>query len=148
MANCMIQSKGLSLNYWEKATNYANYIVNHTPTKTLKNITPEEAWNKIKPDISHFRVFGCVAWAHIPNEKMKALHPKSEKCIFVSYSEDVKGYKFLQPHSNEIIIRRDVKFDENLLAYEPNSAFVPSSACEPSSAFVIFCSYSGFFFFR
>jgi hypothetical protein len=64
------------------------------------------------------------------------LQPKSEKCIFVGYSEDVKGYRLLQSHCNEIIIRRDVKFDENLLACEPNLAIVPSSACEPSSAFV------------
>jgi hypothetical protein len=52
------------------------------------------------------------------------------------YSEDVKGYRLLQPHCNEIIIRRDVKFDENILAYEPNSTIVPSSACEPYSMFV------------
>jgi hypothetical protein len=50
------------------------------------------------------------------DEKRKALQPKSEKCIFVGYFEDVKGYRLLQPHSNEIIIRRDVKFDEGLLA--------------------------------
>jgi hypothetical protein len=96
----------------------------------------EEAWNKIKPDVSHFCVFGSVAWAHIPDEKRKDLQPKSEKCIFVGYSEDVKGYRLLQPHSNEIIIRRDVKFDENILACEPNLMFVPSLACEPSSTFV------------
>ena len=136
MANCMIQSKGLSLKYWAEAINCENYIVNRTPTKALKNITPEEAWTKIKPDVSHFRVFGSIAWAHIPDEKRKALQPKSEKCIFVGYSEDVKGYRLLQPHCNEIILRRDVKFDENLLACEPNSAGVPSSACEPSLAVV------------
>jgi transposase InsO family protein len=62
MVNCMIQSKGLRLKYWEKAINYANYIVNCTPTKVLKNITLEEAWTKIKPDVSHFRVFGNIAW--------------------------------------------------------------------------------------
>jgi transposase InsO family protein len=73
MANCMIYSKGLGLHYWAEANNCANYIVNRTPTKALKNKTLEEAWNKIKPDISHFRVFGSVAWAHIPNEKRKAL---------------------------------------------------------------------------
>jgi hypothetical protein len=65
------------------------------------------------------------------------LQPKSEKCIFVGYSEDVKGYRLLQPHCNEIIIRRDVKFDENLLTCKPNSAIAPSSACEPSSTFVL-----------
>jgi hypothetical protein len=73
MANCMIQSKGLSLQYWTEAINCENYIVNHTPTKALKNITPEEAWTKIKPDVIHFRVFGSIAWAHIPDEKRKAL---------------------------------------------------------------------------
>jgi hypothetical protein len=61
------------------------------------------------------------------------LQPKSEKCIFVGYYEDVKGYKLLQQHCNEIIIRRDVKFDENLLACEPNLVIVPSLACEPNS---------------
>ena len=40
MDNCMLQSKGLSLNFWAEEINCANYIVNHTPTKVLKNITP------------------------------------------------------------------------------------------------------------
>jgi hypothetical protein len=132
----MIQSKGLSLNYWEEAINCENYIVNRTPTKALKNITQEEAWNKIKLDVSHFCVFGSIAWPHILDEKRKALHPKSEKCIFFGYSEGIKGYILLQPHCNEMIIKRDVKFDENILAYEPNSKIVPSSTCDPSSIFL------------
>ena len=107
----------------------------------LKNITPEEAWSSIKPDVSHFRVFGSEAWAHIPDEKHKALEPKSEKCIFVGYFEDVKGYRLLQPNYKEIIIRRDVQFNKNILACEPNSAYVPSSACEPDLA-VVPSSYS------
>jgi hypothetical protein len=132
MANCMIQSKGLSLKYWAEAINCANYIVNCTPTKSLKNITTKGAWTKIKPDVSHFRVFGSIAWAHIPDEKNKTLQPKSEKCIFFGYSKDVKGYRLLQPHCNEIIIRRDVKFDESILACKPNSTFVPSLASKPN----------------
>ena len=73
MANCMIQYKGLSLQYWAEAINCANYIVNRTPTKVLQSITLEEAWSKIKPDVSHFRVFGCEAWAYISDEKRRAL---------------------------------------------------------------------------
>jgi hypothetical protein len=72
MANCTIQSNGLSLKYWVESINCENYIVNCTPTKDLKNITQEEAWNKINPHVSHFCVFGSVAWAHIPDEKRKA----------------------------------------------------------------------------
>ena len=94
----MIQSNGLNLKYWVEAINCANYTVNHTPTKALKNITPKQAWTKIKPDVSNFLVFGSIAWAHIPDEKRKALHPKTEKCIFVGYSEDVQGYRHLQTH--------------------------------------------------
>ena len=97
MANCMIQSKGLSLQFWVEAIFCANYIINHIPTKYLQCITLEEAWIKIKPYVSHFCVFDCEAWAHISNEKQKALQPKSEKCIFVGYSEDVKGYRLLHP---------------------------------------------------
>ena len=70
---------------------------------SLQGITPEEAWSKIKPDVNHFRVFGCEAWDHMSDEKWKALQPKSKKCIFVGYSKDVKGYRLLQPHSHDII---------------------------------------------
>ena len=69
----MIQSKGLSLNYWVESINYANYIVNCTPTNDLKNITPEEEWNKINLDVIYFCLFGSVAWTHIPDEKRKSL---------------------------------------------------------------------------
>ena len=140
MANCMLKSKGLSLCFWEKAINGANYVVYHTPTKVLKNITLEEAWSSLKPDVSHFRVFGSEAWTHIPDAKHKALYPKSEKCIFVGYSKDVKGYRLLQPNSKEIIIRKDVQFNENILACEPNSTYVPSSAYELDLAVVPFSS--------
>ena len=116
MANYLIQSKELSLQYWAEAINCANQIVNRTPTKFLQGITLEEAWSKVKPYVSHFCLFGSEAWTHIPDEKRKALQPKSEKCIFAGYSKDVKGYILLQPHSHYIIIIRDVKFYENFLA--------------------------------
>jgi hypothetical protein len=43
MENCMIQSKGLILHFWVEAINCANYIINCTPTKGLKNMTLDEA---------------------------------------------------------------------------------------------------------
>jgi hypothetical protein len=78
----MIQSKGLNLNYWAESINCANYIVNHTPTKVLKRITPEEACNKIKPNVSHFHVFGSIAWDHIPDEKRKELQPLKVRRVY------------------------------------------------------------------
>jgi hypothetical protein len=52
------------------------------------------------------------------------------------WSEDVKAYILLQPHSNQIIIRKDVKIDEYLSTCEPNSVFDPSSSYIPSLMFV------------
>ena len=95
-------------------------IINHTPAKVLKNITPEEAWSSIKPDVSHFRVFQSGAWAHIPDEKHKDLEPKSENFISVGYSKDVKGYRLIPVKSKNVIIRRDVNFSENISAFEPS----------------------------
>ena len=56
-------------------------------------------------------MFGSETQAHIFYGKNKTLQPKSEKCIFVGYFEDVKGCRRLQPHSIEIIIRRSGKFN-------------------------------------
>ena len=41
MDNYTLQSKGLSLRFLAEAINCANYIVNRTPTKVIKNITPD-----------------------------------------------------------------------------------------------------------
>jgi len=121
----MLQSKGLGLSFWAEAINFANYIINRTPTKVLKNITPEEAWSSIKLDVFHFHVFGSEAWAHILDEKHKGLEPKSEKYIFVGYSKDVKGYRLIPLKSKNVIIRRDVKFAKNISVYDPSSVDVP-----------------------
>ena len=64
----MLQSKGISLNFWAEEIDCANYIVSRTPTKVLKNITLEEAWSSIKPDDGHFCVFGSEACYHILDE--------------------------------------------------------------------------------
>ena len=45
-------------------------------------------------------------------------------------------YRLLQPHSHVIIIRRYVKFDENILACKPNSVIVPYFSYEPDSNIV------------
>ena len=59
-----------------------------------------------------------------------------KSAYFFGYSEYVKCYRLLQPHSHDIIIRRDAEFDENILVDEPNLAGVPSLACELDSTIV------------
>jgi hypothetical protein len=65
--------------------------------------------------VSHFRIFGSRAWAHIPTDKRKDLEPQSVECIFVGYPEGVKGYIFMDSHTEKFILSRSVKFEEESL---------------------------------
>ena len=67
------------------------YLLNRSPTKAVWSRTPYEAWHGSKPDVSHLKVFGCIAYAHINLENRQKLDDKSEKCIFIGYSEQTKG---------------------------------------------------------
>ncbi|KAL5787161.1 hypothetical protein ACOSP7_004110 [Xanthoceras sorbifolium] len=57
-------------------------------------------------------IFGCIAYAHIADEKRKKLDDKGEKCIFLSVSDQSKAYKLYNPITKKIVISRDVVFDE------------------------------------
>ncbi|MCO5547484.1 hypothetical protein L7F22_000934 [Adiantum nelumboides] len=109
----MLKDKGLSNCYWVEAINTACYLMNQSPTRILKGITPYEAFHKVKPKVHHLRVFGCLAFTHVPVEKQKKLDDKSRKCIFIGYSDVSNAYKLYDPIKKESFISRDVIFDEN-----------------------------------
>jgi hypothetical protein len=96
-ARSMIRAQGLDLEFWAEAVNTAVYIKNRCPTKALDSKTPQEAWTGVKPDVSHLRVFGCKAFAHIPDEKRSKLEPKSIPCVFLGYCEGTKAYRLMCP---------------------------------------------------
>ncbi|KAA0056495.1 copia protein [Cucumis melo var. makuwa] len=91
------------------------YLSNRSPTRSLWNKTPQQAWIGRKPSIGHFRVFGCMAYAHIPDQKRSKLDDKSEKYVFVGYDASSKGYKLYNPVTKKTIVSRDVVFDEEAL---------------------------------
>ena len=70
-ARCMLKDKLLANYYWVEAVNTACYLMNRSPTKVLKGITPYETFYGTKPQVYHLRVFGCLAFAHIPDAKRK-----------------------------------------------------------------------------
>lgn len=75
-------------------------------------MTPEEAWSGRKPNVDYFKIFGCIAYAHIPDEKRKKLDDKGEKCVFLGVSEVSKAYKLFNPLTKKIVTSQDVVFDE------------------------------------
>ena len=69
--------------YWAEAVSTAVYIMNRTPTAAVHNVTCEEKFTGRKPDLAHLKVFGCIAYVHVPDELRTKLNPKAEKCVFI-----------------------------------------------------------------
>jgi hypothetical protein len=113
MARSMLTTKNLSNEYWDEAVATAVYILNKCLTKSVENRIPQEAWTGSKHNVVHLRVFGCVAYAHVPDELRRKLDNKGQKCIFVGCSEETKGYKLYDLVARKVIINRDVQFVEN-----------------------------------
>jgi len=78
----------------------------------LFNLTLEEAWSGYKPSVAHMKSFGCVTYAHVPKEKREKLDDKNVKCIFIGYNIETISYRLFYPQVKNMIISRDVLFDE------------------------------------
>jgi hypothetical protein len=52
-----------------------------------------EAFISVKPEVSHFHIFGCPIYIHVLVERRTKLEPSSRKGLFVGYSETSKAYK-------------------------------------------------------
>jgi hypothetical protein len=77
----MLKSKGMPKEFWAEAVQCAVYVQNRCPHATDQ--TPQEAWSRIKPTVSHLKVFGSVAYAHIPDQRRTKLDEKSKKYVRV-----------------------------------------------------------------
>ena len=51
-------------------------------------------------------------YVHIPKEKRDKLDGKSLKCIFLGYSETLKGYRFYNIETDKVFIERTAIFSE------------------------------------
>ena len=113
-AHLMITHAGLSNIFWAEAISVASYVRNRLPTTDLKEgDTPYERWYGRKPDMSHFRVFGCMAYAHVPDCERQKPDMKSKKMHFVGYSLTLKGYRLFDETNRKLHIQRDVEFNKS-----------------------------------
>jgi hypothetical protein len=119
ITRAMLNEKNLPNYFWVEAVATIVYIMKQTPTTIVHGMTLEEKFTSKKLDVSHLRVFGSIAYVHVPNEKKSKLDAKVEKCILIGYSLEQKGYRCFNLSTRNLQVSRDVVFDEMVSWYPP-----------------------------
>ena len=114
-ATAILRESKLGTGFWAEALSTAVHVRNRTPTSSVDGKTPMELWSGEIPDVSHLRVFGCLADVLVPKSKRGKFDSKSERVVFIGYPHGCKGYKFWNPAKKKIFFSRDAIFHEVLL---------------------------------
>ena len=109
----MLSHAKLPKYYWAKALYTPDYLINRSPSIPLKGDVPQRVW--IGKDVSyqHLRVFGCLAYMHVPKDQRSKLDSKLKARKFMGYSEDEFGYKLWDLVNKKVVRSRDVFFLED-----------------------------------
>ncbi|XP_062028861.1 uncharacterized protein LOC133744845 [Rosa rugosa] len=103
--------------YWGEAVKSATYLINRTPSRVIEFQNPHQKLQQLLslPSLPNLepRVFGCVAYVHIPKPQRSKLDPRARKCIFVGYADFQKGYRCYDPVTGTMYVSLDVAFRES-----------------------------------
>jgi transposase InsO family protein len=68
MARSLLKEKSMSNLFWAEVVACLVYLLNRSSTTSLKMKVPQEGWSGTKRNVAHLRIFGCIAFTHIPSE--------------------------------------------------------------------------------
>ena len=111
-AMCQLFRANMPVGFWLHAVKTAVYLVNRSPTSTLRDKTPFEAWTGEKPNIKHLRTFGELGYVHIPPETRRKWTKKSRPCRFLGYTSRSRNYKMWDPDRRMVVVSPNVDFGE------------------------------------
>jgi transposase InsO family protein len=112
-ARSMMKAKGVPGRFWGEAMSTAVFLLNRSPTKSLDNQTPYEAWYGQWPAVHFLRTFGCVGHVKITKPGLKKLDDRSAPMVLLGYEQGSKAYRLYDPVSERVHVSRDVVFDED-----------------------------------
>ena len=73
-----------------------------------------KAWKGKRPEVSHLKICGSIAYALVMFENHHKLDEKFEKYIFIGYYLQSKAYRLYNPISDKVVISKNVIFDDNI----------------------------------
>lgn len=109
MVRSMMSQSDLPLYFWGYALETAAFTLNRVPSKSVDK-TPYEIWTGKSPSLSFLKVWGCDVYVkRLTSDK---LTPKSEKCFFIGYPRETKGYYFYNQEESKVFVARNGVFLE------------------------------------
>ena len=120
VAHAVMFSMNVPKYFLGEAVLKASYLINRMPTRILKYSTPLECYQKIFPLSRMYsnlplKVFGCSVFVHLPNHNWSKLDPRAEKCVFIGYASNKKGYKCYNPQTKKMYVSMDVSFKRRIM---------------------------------
>ncbi len=70
---CLLHQSQLSVKWWGEAAATVSFLLNYTSIVEQENKTSYQVWTGHEPDFERLRLWGCIAYAHIPKEKRTKL---------------------------------------------------------------------------
>ena len=122
MARSLLKSMNVPGAFWGEAVRHSVHLLNRLPTKPMGYRTPFEAWNGRKPQLGHFRVFGCKAHVRPATPHLKKLDDRSVPMVYFGVEEGSKAHRLYNPQTKKIVVSRDVIFEESV-AWDWNTEF-------------------------
>ena len=111
----------LPKNLWTEAVSHATFLINRSPTRANSRTTPEAKHSGKVPDISTLKIFGCLAYVHVPKDARKKLDSKTRACKFIGIDSNSKAFRLFNSQTGKVIISRDVIFDKSHVNFKPSS---------------------------
>lgn len=129
-ARAMMQQQNVPQRLWAEAVAASVYIHNRVLDKQCPKKTAYEVIFGRKPYLGHLRVFGCTAYAHIPDEKRKVWSAKGKKYMLVGYDSESTNYRLFDSATGGVIIERNVRFVESVDEEDPANEYISSDEDE------------------
>ena len=108
----------LPISFWGYALETVAFILNRVPSKAVEK-TPYEIWTGKTPSLSFFKIWGCEAY--VKRQISDKLAPKSDKCLFIGYPKETKGYYFYNASENKVFVARNGVFLEREFIFKGTS---------------------------
>jgi len=116
LARTLLNDYKLPKYFWADAVNTPCYVLNRVLIRHILKKTPYELYKGRKPNISHFKVFGCKCFVlNNGKDNIGKFDAKADNGIFIGYSSHSHAYRIYNKHTMTVEESVHVVFDETNL---------------------------------